>query len=96
MVIDAPAPDKSITVSVGFNLGSIDKKLFKCDKPFFFQPAHELVIQFVQNFTGQFFVFELIESIPLRFLAFGQPDKARSLSHNSTMRSTARTPRMFA
>lgn len=77
MVIDAPSPDKSIAVCIGFQLRTINKEFFERDQALFLQLAHELVIQLIQKITRQFFILEFIESIPLRFLPFGQPDKSK-------------------
>ena len=55
MVIDRTTPDKRITVCIGFDLSSINKKFFQCNKAFFLQPAQKLVIKIIQNFRSQLF-----------------------------------------
>ena len=75
MIIETAPPNERISVRVCFNLCSIDVKLFQRDKAFLFQTAHELVIQFIQDFSRQFFSFKIIKNISLGLLPFGQPDK---------------------
>ena len=76
MVIDRTAPDKCITVCIGFNLSPINKKFFQCNKAFFLKPAQKLVIKIIQYFRGQLFPFKLIKSVPFWFLPMSQPDKS--------------------
>ena len=77
MIVEAAPPDERVPVCVRFDFGSIDIQLFQRDKPFFFQAAHELTVQFIQDFSRQFFSFKIVKNIPLGFLPFGQPDKSK-------------------
>ena len=77
MVIQAAPPDKGISVGICLQFRSIDIKFFQCKKPFFFQAAHELVIQFIQDFPCELFAFKIVKNIPLRLLPFRQPDKSK-------------------
>ena len=74
MIVRLPS-DKRISVCVCFYLCPIDVELFQRDKAFLFQTAHELVIQFIQDFSRRLFPFKIVKNIPLRLLPFGQPDK---------------------
>ena len=51
MIVEAAPPDERISVCVCFDLCPIDVELFQRDKTFLFQTAHELVIQFIQDFS---------------------------------------------
>ena len=77
MIVEAAPPDERISVCVCFDLCPIDVEFFQCDKPFILQATHELVIQFIQDFSRQLFPFKIVKSIPLGFLPFGQPDKSK-------------------
>ena len=60
-----------------FQLCPVNVKLFQGDKAFFFQAAHKLIVQFIQDFSCEFFPFKIVERIPLGFLPLGQPDKRK-------------------
>ena len=67
MVIECSAPDKRIPVCVRFDFRPVNEKLFQREQAFFFQASQRLLIQFIQNFPDQFFLFKIIESILSRF-----------------------------
>ena len=77
VIVEAATPDERVSVCVRFKLCSVNVKLFQCDKAFLLQAAHELVIQFIQDFSRQLFSFKIVKNIPLGLLPFGQPDKSK-------------------
>jgi len=77
VIVKASTPDERVSVCVRFKFCSVNGKLFECDKAFLLQAAHELVIQFIQDFSRQLFSFKIVKSIPLGLLPFGQPDKSK-------------------
>ena len=77
VIVKAAPPDEGVPVCICFDLCPINVQLFQGNKSFFVQAPHKLVIQFIQNFSCQFFPFKIEKNIPLWFLPFGQPDKGK-------------------